>query len=103
MRAPEWFYSVPAAVVYTGETMEEIEQLDQLLDTFGGVGVRIGRITQSLATNASVVDQILFYDEIRGLEHVGNLLRDAIFSYFDARVDELDLMEKLFDKSREVD
>lgn len=85
------------------EEFSEYEQVDELIDFYAGLGVRIGRITQSLLTDANAVDRIMFYETLLGIELVAKLARQAILSYVDPQVDELDLTERLLDNRKSLD
>lgn len=83
--------------------MEDYEQIVDLLNLHGELSFRLGKYITHLSTTASPVDEAIVAEYIEGTSDLKDNIKDAILSYWEIQVDELDLIERLLDRKYKLD
>lgn len=79
------------------------DNLIELVALYGRLSFELGQTVYAFVYDSTPVDGVLAQDKINGLNLVLKRVYDAILSYSDVQVDELDLTERLLDRPRETD
>lgn len=83
--------------------MEEYEQIVDLLNFYGELSFRLGKYFSHLRSTASPVDEAIVAEYMEGTSDLQLIVKDAILSYWEIQVDELDLIERLLDRKYKLD